>query len=140
MTRWLRLSVPIAAVGFVLLLTGILRPITDRAFAPAMLPAVVAATWAAGWPGGAAGLAIGVAGWLALLSSAPWTHPVWTTLWLTADVVAIAITHYARNARHETADARRVQRDQVNRAAHAVSARRAAFLAHASEVLASSPD
>ena len=46
----------------------------------------------------------------------------------------------ARQARDNREQARRVQREQANRAQRSIAARRAAFLAHASEVLGSSPD
>ena len=139
-TRWFQRAVPVAAAAIAVFLADLLEPITDRAWAPATLPAVVIATWAAGWPGGLFTLIISLAGRILLISPSPWSRPAWTATWLLVIGLAIVITDLARRAREERSHARRVQREQANRAALAIAERRAAFLAHASEVLASSPN
>jgi GAF domain-containing protein len=140
MTWWGRATVPVAAAAVALFVARVLEPITDRAWAPAILPAIVVGTWAAGWPGGLIALAIGFAGRIFLIAPYPWARPGWMTSWLVVHIMAIVVTEVGRHTRHERLEARRVQREQAARAAKAVAARRAEFLAHASDVLASSPD
>jgi GAF domain-containing protein len=62
------------------------------------------------------------------------------TTWLVVHVAAIVVTASARRARDERLAARRVQKEQAARAARALQAKRADFIAHASEVLAASTD
>jgi hypothetical protein len=138
MGLWLRRAVPVVGASVALVVANLLEPITDHAWAPAILPAVVAGTWAVGWVGGAIALAIGIVGRLLVISTPPWLYPGWTASWLAVHAMAIVVTAIGRNARTERADSQRIQRDQTTRANKAVAARRADFLAHASDVLASS--
>ncbi len=138
---WFRLVLPLLAVGTAALVAFLLQPVATAAWIPLMIPAVAASAWFAGpWSAALAltlgagarlwlfgipadlGMGLRLAGGLALLGG-----------------IAL-VAHHARRSRDEREDARRVQRDQADRAQRAVAARRAAFLAHASEVLASSPD
>jgi hypothetical protein len=135
-----RRAVPFAAAGIVLLLASLLHPLTQRAWAPAALPAVVVATWATNWIGGGVSLVLALTGRIVLIDPAPWTEPAWMTSWLVLHVMAIVVTEIARSGHYERRDARRVTQEQSARAAKAIKTRRAEFLAHASKVLASSPN
>jgi GAF domain-containing protein len=75
-----------------------------------------------------------------LIDTAPWLHPGWLTSWLVVHAMAIVVTELGRRARTERHETRRVQREQATRALKAIAAKRADFLAHASDVLASSPN
>jgi hypothetical protein len=140
MAAWLRRAVPFVAAGLALWVADLLEPITNRAWAPAILPAVVAGTWVLGWRGGLLAMSLGIVGRMFLLSTPLWRYPGWMTSWLVLHAMAIVVTSVARSARADAADARRIQREQAGRASKALAARRADFLAHASDVLASSPD
>jgi GAF domain-containing protein len=140
MRGWGRAAVTVAAAGLAIVVANLLEPITDRAWAPAILPAIVIGTWVIGWPGGLAALVIGFAGRLLSIPPFPWTRPAWMTSWLVIHAMAIAVTEVARRTHYDRKEARRVQREQAARASQAIAARRAEFLAHASDVLASSPD
>lgn len=133
-------AVPLAGAVGAVLFAILLEPITDRAWAPAILPAIVVSTWAVGWIAGVATLLLGFLGRVFLILPYPWTRPEWMTSWLVVHAMAIVVTEVGRRARSEQRDARRVQGEQAARAAKAVATRRAEFLAHASEVLASSRD
>ena len=137
MRRWV---VPGVAAAIAVLVANLLEPISDHAWAPAILPAVVVGTWVSAWPGGVAALVIGFLGRVFLITPYPWTRPGWMTSWLVVHGMAIVVTDVGRRTRHERLDTRRVHREQAARAAKAVATRRAEFLAHASDVLASSPD
>jgi GAF domain-containing protein len=137
MARWL---VPVGTAAIAVLVATLLEPISDRAWAPVILPAIVVSAWVAGWRGGLAALLIGFGGRVFLIAPYPWTRPGWMTSWLVVHAMAIVVTDVGRRTRHERRDARRVHTEQATRAAKAVAARRAEFLAHASDVLASSRD
>jgi GAF domain-containing protein len=137
MAQWV---VPIGTAAIAVLLATLLEPISERVWAPAILPAIIVSAWVAGWRGGLAALLIGFGGRVLLITPYPWTRPGWMTSWLVVHAMAIAVTDVGRRTRHERHDARRVQTEQAARAAKAVAARRAEFLAHASDVLASSRD
>lgn len=140
MRRWGRALVPAVTAAIAVFVANLLEPITDRAWAPTILPAVLVGTWVSGWPGGVAALVIGFVGRVFLVTPYPWTRPGWMTSWLVVHAMAIAVADVGRRTRHERQEGRRVQREQAARAAKAVATRRAEFLAHASDVLASSPD
>ena len=135
--RWV---VPAMAAAIAVVVANLLEPMTDRAWAPAILPAIVVGAWVAGWPGGIVAVLIGFLGRVGSIAPYPWARPGWMTTWLVVHAMAIVVTDVARRAHQERREARRVQADQAARAAKAVAARRAEFLAHASDVLASSPD
>jgi hypothetical protein len=137
---WLRRAVPVVAAALAVLVADLLAPLTERAWAPAILPAVVVATWAVGWIGGLVALAIGFGGRLLLIATPPWQQPGWLASWLVVHAMGIVITELGRRARDERRETQRIQREQAARAMKAIAARRADFLAHASEVLASSPN
>jgi GAF domain len=140
MAAWGRRILPLAAVAVAISLALLLEPITDRAWAPAVLPAIVIATWATGWIGGLLAIAVGFAGRVVLIAPYPWTRPGWMTSWLVVHAMAIVITEVARRAQADRLEARRIQREQAARATKAIEARRAEFLAHASDLFASSRD
>src|SRR5918994_2153622 len=114
-----RMAVPVMAAAVAVAVANVLEPITDRAWAPALLPAIVAGTWAAGWPGGVLAVSIGFIGRVTLVAPYPWTRPGWMTSWLVVHAMAIVVTEVGRRARQERLEARRVQHDQVARAAKA---------------------
>jgi len=138
---WLRLILPLATASTAVLVAFLLLPVTTAAWVPLMVPAVALCAWYTGL--GSAGLAI-----LLGVSGRWWLFGPPDSLAmagrLTAGVVLLAgvavILSQARRARDDRAHAQRIQRDQAARAQRAVAARRSAFLAHASEVLASSAD
>jgi hypothetical protein len=134
-----RLTPPVAAV-LAVLVADALHPALAQAWGLAMLPAVVLATWVGGSRGGVVAVAVGMIAAILLIAPPPWANPMRTMLWLIAHSGAIVAIDLARQARDERGAASAIQRDQARRAAHAVAERRAAFLAHASAVLASSPD
>jgi hypothetical protein len=136
-TRWL---LPIALAGLSVLLAFLLQPITNRAWSPLMVPVLAACTWYGGWPSAVVAWAAGLAGRVTLVQPPPWDRPAWSLAWWVVHVAVVVGVVTIRRVREEQAEARRVQREQAVRAQRAVGARRAAFLAHASEVLASSPD
>src|SRR5688572_14385886 len=105
-----------------------------------MIPALLVATWAAGWRGGAIMMLIGISGWSAWIEPPPWAQPMRTVLWLLVQSAAIVIMDTARQTRWEMRAEKQVQLEQAARATRATQERRSEFLAHASEVLASSPD
>jgi GAF domain-containing protein len=140
MTVWVRRGAPLAAAALAVVMALVLAPITDRAYAPAILPAVVFSTWIAGWRGGVVAFGAGFIGRVLWIQPHPWARPAWMALWMMLDVLAIVATEVARRARADRKEARRIAREQAGRAAKAMDTRRAEFLAHASEVLASSPD
>ncbi len=140
MAVWARRILPLAAAAIAVSLALLLEPITDHAWAPAVLPAIVIATWAAGWTGGLVALAVGFAGRVLLIAPYPWTRPAWMTGWLVVHGMAIVVTEAGRRGRADRLETRRIQREQAARATKAIDARRAEFLAHASNVLASSRD
>lgn len=142
MTRvWLQILLPVVAAGTALLVAFLLLPVTSGAWIPLMVPVVAAFAWYTGPASAALALGLGVAGRLLLFGlptdGAGAIRLAGGTVLLVAVTIALV---QARRARDDRAQARRVQRDQADRAHRAVAARRAAFLAHASEVLASSPD
>jgi hypothetical protein len=138
MSVWFRRAVPVLGAGLAILVANVLEPLTDRAWAPAILPAVISATWAVGWLGGVTALLLGFVGRLTFIDTTPWLRPGWMAGWLGVLAAAIVICEIGRRARTDRFEARRVQLEQTARAAKVVEARRAAFLAHASDVLASS--
>lgn len=106
-----------------------------------MVPAVGLSAWFGGPWAGAAALALGVAGRLWLID---WPGDLGGGLRLVLGVTVLAGTGLAavraRQSRDEREEVRHIAREQSERARRAVATRRSAFLAHASEVLASSPD
>ena len=140
MTVWVRRLAPLAAAMLAVVFASVLAPITDRAYAPAMLPAVVFSTWIAGWPGGIISWIVGFGGRVLWIQPMPWTRPAWMSIWMLLHAVAILVTDVARQTREDRKETRRIARQQAARAAKAMDARRADFLAHASQVLASSRD
>jgi len=132
--------VPIVGAGIATLVSNLLEPVTDRAWAPAILPVIVLATWVAGTMGGITALVLGFAGRAVSIAPYPWTRPAWMTTWLCLHSVAIVVTEMSRRARVDRVESRQIRRTQAARSAQAVEARRAEFLAHASDVLASSPN
>lgn len=131
---------PILGAGLAVLVAFLLEPITDLAWPPLMVPALAVAAWWGGWPLALMTLATGAAGRIAALDTPFWTPPAWVGAWLVVQIGVIAGVNLAASARDERRQARHIQREQAARAQQAVAARRAAFLAHASTVLASSPD
>ncbi|MEW6319744.1 MAG: GAF domain-containing protein [Acidobacteriota bacterium] len=140
MPRWSQLALPVASAGLVLLVAALLQPITDRAWAPLMVPAVAICAWYGRWPAGLGVVVLGAAGRIAVISPPPWDRPLWMGLWSGALLVTIVLVDRLRQARDDRVESAHIARERADRAARAVAARRAAFLAHASEVLASSPD
>ena len=141
MSRFLAQTLfPIATAGTAVLVAFLLLPVTTAAWIPLMIPAVAATAWFAGPWSAAFAVALGIAGrvWLFGVADVTFGFRLASGIALLAGVAILV--HHARRTRDERADARRVQRDQAGRAQRAVAARRAAFLAHASEVLASSSD
>lgn len=134
------MAVPIVTAGLVVLVTMLLAPVADRAWGPLMLPAVAVAGWVGGWPLAAATEALGLAGALFLVRPPPSAHPGWTTAFLALHALTVGLAHHARRGRDERELSRRITVEQADRAQRAVAARRSAFLAHVTEVLASSPD
>jgi transcriptional regulator with GAF, ATPase, and Fis domain len=118
----------------------LLQPITHRAWSPVMLPVIAVSTWYGGWPAALLAWSLGLAGRFAVVRPSPLLDPAWTLAWFTAHAGVVAIVTAMRRVRQEQAEARQIQREQAVRAQRATAARRTAFLAHASEVLASSPD
>lgn len=138
---WFRLLLPLATAGTAVLVAFLLLPVTTAAWVPLMVPAVALCAWYTGlWSAGLA-LILGVSGRWWLFGP---PDSLAMTGRLTAGVVLLAgvavVLNQARRARDDRAHAQQIQRDQASRAQKAVAARRAAFLAHASEVLASSAD
>jgi GAF domain-containing protein len=105
-----------------------------------MIPALLVATWITGWRGGVIAMLVGISSWSAFIEPPPWAQPMRTVLWLIVEAAAVVIMDLARLARWEARAEKRVQREQAARATRVVQDRRSEFLAHASEVLASSPD
>jgi hypothetical protein len=137
---WARWALPIVAAALTVLLAYLLQPITNRAWSPVMAPLLAACAWYGGWQAALIAWALGLAGRIALVSPAPWDRPAWSLVWFSIHLGTVVVLVQLRRRRDEQAEARRIQHDQAVRARRAVAARRAAFLAHASEVLASSPD
>jgi hypothetical protein len=137
---WIRRLFPVAFPLFVVVIADVLDPLVANAWGIGMVPAVIAATWLSGWRGGAGSVATGMAAAVVLLDPPPWDRPARTVMWLVVQTTAIVFVDLARQARYEARHAEAVRRDQAERAARAVADRRAAFLKHAAEVLASSPD
>lgn len=138
---WLRGLLPVVTAGTAVFVAYLLLPLTTLAWIPLLVPAVGLSAWFGGlWPAVVA-VALGLAGRFWLLD---WPHDAASVLRLVGGLavltVAAAATLRTRRALDERAEARRIERDQLDRAQRAVAARRTAFLAHASEVLASSPD
>jgi hypothetical protein len=138
--RWVTAVLPIATAGLVVLVAAVLQPLTTRVWGPLMLPALALCTWLGGWRAGLLTLLVGNAGRSVAIDPPPWERPFWWFVWTSIHLIAMLIAARARQARDDREQARRVQREQVDRALRSIAARRAAFLAHASEVLASSPD
>lgn len=133
-------ALPLLIAGVAVLVAFLLQPNSDRVWAPLMVPALAAAAWVGGWRLGLITLAFGLGLRLAFIDAPLWSSPEWTGGWLLVHAGLIAGVHAAARARDDREHARRIQREQAIRAQRAVEARRAAFLAHASTVLASSPD
>jgi hypothetical protein len=131
---------PLATAAFVALVAALLQPVTTRVWGPLMLPALAVGTWYGGWRAGFLTLLFGSIVRSIVIDPPQWERPFWWAVWSTVQVAAILIADRVRRARDEREHARRVQREQADRAQRSIAARRAAFLAHASEVLASSPD
>ena len=138
---WFRLILPLVAAGTAVLVAFLLQPVSTAALVPLMVPAVAASAWFAGPWSAALALTLGAGAWLWLFGI---PADLGLGLRLAGGIALLGtvalLAHHARRAHDEREDARRVQRDQAGRAQQAIAARRAAFLAHASEVLASSPD
>jgi transcriptional regulator with GAF, ATPase, and Fis domain len=132
--------VPVVVAVLAVVFADALQPRFPDAWGVAMLPAAIIGTWLGGWRGGAVAIALGMAGALALLDPPPFAWPARTMLWLIAHSVAIVVVDLARQAGYESREARTIRHDQAARAARAIAERRAAFLAHASEVLARARD
>lgn len=136
----MQLLVPLVTAAAVVLVAAVLQPVTTRVWGPLMLPALALCTWLGGWRAGLLALAFGIALRGALVDPPPWARPFWWAVWTAVQVLLILIVDRAHQLREDRAIVKRVQRDQADRAQRSIAARRAAFLAHASEVLASSPD
>ena len=137
---WARWALPIVAAALTVLLAYLLQPITTRAWSPVMAPLLAACAWYGGWQAALTAWALGLAGRILLVSPPPWDRPAWSLVWFSIHLGTVVVLVQLRRVRGEQAEARRIQHDQAVRAQRAVAARRAAFLTHASEVLASSPD
>jgi hypothetical protein len=137
----LQLLFPLVTTGTAVFVSFLLLPVTTVAWIPLMAPAVAACAWYAGLWSATLAVALGIGGrvWVFGLPEEPaiWLRLAGAAVFLVGVAVAV---HQARRAGNERVHARRIQRDQASRAQRAVAARRTAFLAHASEVLASSPD
>lgn len=141
MSRRLALAVvPMLAAGVAVLVASILEPLNELVWAPLMVPAVLAGTWWGGWPLGSLTLLVGLVGRSAIVDGPIWSPLSWVGPWLAVHGVIIAGVPLASRARAERTEARRIQAEQAERARRVMAARRTAFLAHASRVLASSPD
>lgn len=136
----MHVAVPLITAAVVVWVAAVLQPVTTRVWGPLMLPALAGCTWLGGWRAGLLTLVAGIALRGAAVDPPPWARPFWWTVWTTMQVSVIVITELVRRAVADRDAARRVQRDQADRAQRSIAARRSAFLAHASEVLASSPD
>ncbi|MGE0042749.1 MAG: GAF domain-containing protein [Vicinamibacterales bacterium] len=140
MLRPARILIPIVTAGLATLVSVLLLPITDRAWGPLMAPALAVATWNGGWAAGLFTEVLGVAGRVTFVEPPPWERPFWSAGFVALHAAVTFFAHQSRRSRDEREQSRRVSLEQADRAQRAVAARRAAFLAHASEVLASSPD
>jgi hypothetical protein len=140
MLRPARFLIPLLTAGLASLVSVLLLPITDRAWGPLMVPAVAVATWNGGWLAGVVTEALGLVGRTTLIDPPPWDRPFSTAGFVALHGAVAFFCHHSRRSREDRDQARRVALDQADRAQRAVAARRTAFLAHASEVLASSPD
>lgn len=138
--RWVKAVVPLVTAGLAVLVAAVLQPVTTRVWGPLMLPALALCTWLGGWRAGLLTLIVGIGLRGVAIDPPPWERPFWWAVWTTAQLFVILVINLLRQARDDREIARRVQRDQADRAQRSVAARRAAFLAHAGEVLASSPD
>ncbi|MGE3275407.1 MAG: GAF domain-containing protein [Vicinamibacterales bacterium] len=140
MRRLGRVLLPLVTAGLALLVSALLLPITDHAWGPLMAPAVAITAWLGGWPLALATELVGLAGRMVVITPPVWERPLWTLLFLALHGAIIVFGSQARQSKEEREQARRAALERADRAQRAVAARRAAFLAHASEVLASSPD
>lgn len=138
--RWVTIVVPIVAASLVTLVAAVMQPVSTRVWGRLLLPALAGCTWLGGWRAGVLTLVVGIATRGYAVSPPPWARPYWWALWTTAHIATIIVTELIRRAVQDRAQARRVKREQADRAQRSVAARRAAFLAHASEVLGSSPN
>lgn len=105
-----------------------------------MVPALALCTWLGGWRAGLLTLIVGSVARGVAIDPPQWERPFWWAVWTSVHVGVMLATTLARRSRDEREEARRVQREQADRAQRSMAARRAAFLSHASEVLASSRD
>ncbi len=131
---------PLVTAGLVTFVAALLEPVTTRVWGPLMLPALAVCTWLGGWRAGLLTLLFGSIVRSQAIDPPQWERPFWWAVWTTMHLTVVLIADRVRRARDDREHARRVQRDQADRAQRSMAARRAAFLAHASEVLASSPD
>jgi len=138
--RWTTVVLPLATAALVVLVAALLQPVTTRVWGPLMLPALAVCTWFGGWRAGLLTLVFGSVVRSLAIDPPQWERPFWWAVWTTVQLTVMVIADRVRRARDDREHARRVQREQVDRAQRSIAARRAAFLAHASEVLASSPD
>lgn len=138
--RWLAAVLPMVTAGLVVLVATLMQPVTTGVWGPLMIPALAWCTWIGGWRAGVLTLAVGLGLRSVAFAPAPGTRPAWWATWSALQLLTIFVADRARRARHERRTARQVQRDQADRAQRSVAARRAAFLLHVSEVLASSRD
>lgn len=138
--RWVTAVLPIATAALVAVVAGVLQPLTTRVWGPLMVPGLTLCTWLGGWRTGVLTLVISSVIRSVAIDPPQWERPRWWAIWTLIHLTTILITARARQGRDDQEQARRVQREQVDRAQRSMAARRAAFLAHASEVLASSRD
>lgn len=126
--------------ALVALVAAVMQPVSTRVWGPLMLPALAICTWFGGWRAGLLTLAVGIGIRGYAVYPPPWARPFWWTVWTAFQLSVLIATALLRRAHDDRSQARRVKREQTDRAQRSVAARRAAFLAHASEVLGSSPD
>jgi GAF domain-containing protein len=132
---------PVITAATAVFVAFLLLPATTAAWIPLMVPAVAASAWFSGLGPAVLAVVLGMLGRVWLFDLPASSGEVLRLAGGSALLVTVALlVHHTRRTRDDREDARRVQRDQADRAQRAVGARRAAFLAHASEVLASSSD